>query len=58
MKHPRFLAVRRSLGGAVLTPVLADAQLFTLTKEQLIDFTAQNPFERFADGRPEGARTR
>ena len=28
------------------------AQLFTLTKEQMIELTAQNPFERFADGRP------
>lgn len=37
---------------AVLTPVLAQAQLFTLTKEQLVEYTAQNPFERFADGRP------
>jgi regulator of RNase E activity RraA len=24
----------------------------TLTREQLIEYTAQNPFERFADGRP------
>lgn len=28
------------------------AQVFTLTKEQLIKYTAQNPFERFEDGRP------
>jgi len=28
------------------------AQVFTLTKEQLIRYTAQNPFERFPDGRP------
>ena len=26
--------------------------MFTLTKEQLIEFTSQNPFERFPDGRP------
>jgi len=37
---------------AVLMPVLAHAQLFTLTKEQMIELTAQNPFERFPDGRP------
>jgi 4-hydroxy-4-methyl-2-oxoglutarate aldolase len=37
---------------AVLTPVISDAQLFTLTKEQLIQYTSQNPFERFPDGRP------
>ena len=51
MKHPRFLAIGVLVAG-VLTPVLSDAQLFTLTKEQLIEYTAQNPFERFADGRP------
>jgi regulator of RNase E activity RraA len=27
-------------------------QSLTLTREQLIEYTAQNPFERFADGRP------
>lgn len=28
------------------------AQIFTLTKDQLLQYTAKNPFERFADGRP------
>ena len=28
------------------------AQVFTLTREQLIEYTSQNPFERFPDGRP------
>ena len=37
---------------ALLAPALAQAQLYTLTKEQLIEYTAQNPFERFPDGRP------
>jgi 4-hydroxy-4-methyl-2-oxoglutarate aldolase len=37
---------------ALLAPTLAQAQLFTLSKEQLIEYTAQNPFERFPDGRP------
>jgi 4-hydroxy-4-methyl-2-oxoglutarate aldolase len=37
---------------AMLAPALSHAQLFTLTKEQLIQLTSQNPFERFADGRP------
>src|SRR5215475_8141729 len=32
--------------------VPASAQLFSLTKEQMIELTSQNPFERFADGRP------
>jgi len=36
----------------MLVPACAQAQLFTLTKEQLIELTAQNPFERFPDGRP------
>jgi 4-hydroxy-4-methyl-2-oxoglutarate aldolase len=29
-----------------------NAQLHTLTKEQMIEITSKNPFERFADGRP------
>jgi len=36
----------------LLAPVAAHGQLFTLTKEQMIEWTAQNPFDRFADGRP------
>ncbi|HEY3743532.1 MAG TPA: dimethylmenaquinone methyltransferase [Bryobacteraceae bacterium] len=36
----------------LLTPLLAGAQVFTLTPQQLIDYTSKNPFERFADGRP------
>jgi regulator of RNase E activity RraA len=35
-----------------LVPVCAQAQLYTLTREQLIEYTAQNPFDRFPDGRP------
>jgi 4-hydroxy-4-methyl-2-oxoglutarate aldolase len=47
----RFLNIA---AGAVLllAPALAHAQLFTMTKEQLIELTSQNTFERFADGRP------
>ncbi len=37
---------------AALAPAPARAQLFTLTREQLTEYTAQNPFERFPDGRP------
>jgi 4-hydroxy-4-methyl-2-oxoglutarate aldolase len=36
----------------VLAAALPEAQLFTLTKEQLVEWTAANPFERFPDGRP------
>ena len=37
---------------AMLAPSLTQAQVFTLSKEQLIEYTAGNPFERFPDGRP------
>ena len=37
---------------ALLAPALAQAQVFTWSKEQLMEYTAQNPFERFPDGRP------
>jgi regulator of RNase E activity RraA len=41
---------------AVLLPFLtaprAQAQLMKFSKEQLIKYTAENPFERFPDGRP------
>jgi 4-hydroxy-4-methyl-2-oxoglutarate aldolase len=30
----------------------AQGQVFTLSKQDLIDYTSQNPFERFPDGRP------
>src|SRR5260221_11805883 len=36
----------------LVTPAVAHAQLFSLTKEQMIEWTSQNPFERFPDGRP------
>ena len=35
----------------VLSPV-ASAQLITFSKQDLIDYTAQNPFDRLPDGRP------
>ena len=35
-----------------LFTLAAHAQIFTFTKEQMIKYTAQNPYERFADGRP------
>jgi 4-hydroxy-4-methyl-2-oxoglutarate aldolase len=37
---------------ALLVRALADAQVFTLTREQLIELSAQNPYERLPDGRP------
>jgi 4-hydroxy-4-methyl-2-oxoglutarate aldolase len=53
MHIPRALAATAAFCAAsALTPVLADAQLFSLTREQMIQYTAQNPFDRFPDGRP------
>jgi 4-hydroxy-4-methyl-2-oxoglutarate aldolase len=50
MKNPVLAA---ALGlGALLSPAAARAQLFTLPKDQMIELTAQSPFERFPDGRP------
>jgi 4-hydroxy-4-methyl-2-oxoglutarate aldolase len=51
MKYRAILAMGISVG-AMMMPVLSHAQLFTLTKEQMVEYTAQNPFDRFDDGRP------
>src|SRR5215471_20177181 len=40
-----------AIGVAMVAPPVR-AQINTLTKEQMIEYTAQNPFERFPDGRP------
>ncbi len=37
---------------AVLLCASAHAQVFQFTREQMIDYTKDNPFERFPDGRP------
>ena len=37
---------------ALLAPRQAGAQLFPFSKQDLLDYTAQNPFDRFPDGRP------
>jgi 4-hydroxy-4-methyl-2-oxoglutarate aldolase len=37
---------------AITLPTLAQAQLFTLSKDEMVALTAQNPFDRFPDGRP------
>ena len=46
--------VRHTVAAALLALVAAPchAQLFRLTREQLVEITADNPFERFPDGRP------
>jgi 4-hydroxy-4-methyl-2-oxoglutarate aldolase len=51
MKNPAILAAVIGLG-ALMTPVPSPAQLFTNPRDQMIELTAQNPFERFPDGRP------
>ncbi len=51
MKGPVRLATAIVVA-ALLTPALSHAQLFTLTKDQMVELTAQSPFERFPDGRP------
>ena len=48
-------AQSRLLAVLVLALVVAPCvwgQVFTLTKEQMLQYTAQNPFDRFPDGRP------
>jgi 4-hydroxy-4-methyl-2-oxoglutarate aldolase len=49
---PGVLVRAAIASAAVLTPVLSHAQLFTLTRAQMIEYTAQNPFDRLPDGRP------
>lgn len=40
------------LAAACAAPLPSPAQVFTFTRDQLIEYTAQNPFPRFEDGRP------
>lgn len=51
MKHRAILAAG-VLAAALLAPMTSHAQLFTITKEQMVELTAQSPFDRFPDGRP------
>src|SRR5436309_10505500 len=37
---------------AFLAPGSIHAQLFTFSKQELMDYTAQEPFDRLSDGRP------
>jgi 4-hydroxy-4-methyl-2-oxoglutarate aldolase len=41
-----------AVGIALFVAVPAKAQLVAFSKQDLIDYTAQNPFDRLADGRP------
>ena len=51
MTRPTICGLAVCLAAALVAPPLR-AQLNTLTREQMIELTAQNPFERFPDGRP------
>jgi len=42
----------RACATVLLAPMPASAQLFTFPKQDLVDYTAQSPFDRFPDGRP------
>ena len=47
--------IRRSAGwllAAALSAASLSAQVFTLNKEQMLKYTAKNPFDRFENGRP------
>src|ERR1700687_1355899 len=50
VRHVRL----RILGACMVEMFATDAhaQLFTFSKQELIDYTSQNPFDRFPDGRP------
>ena len=37
---------------ALLAPVFTQAQLISFPKQDLVDYTAQDPFDRLPDGRP------
>jgi regulator of RNase E activity RraA len=47
MRQPAIIAL--CLSGLSLT---ATGQIFSFTREQMIRYTAKNPFDRFPDGRP------
>jgi len=47
----RFVLIAAVLT-ALLFPAFAAAQLVTFSKQDLIDYTSANPFDRFPDGRP------
>ncbi len=51
MKRRTIFKYAACLAAALAAPP-AHSQIYTLTKEQMIEYTAQNPFERFPDGRP------
>jgi 4-hydroxy-4-methyl-2-oxoglutarate aldolase len=51
MKRAFGFAAITLLASLMVTPE-AGAQINTLTREEMVKYTASNPYERFADGRP------
>ena len=52
-KGALFTILRKSTYAfALLATTSAYAQLYTFSKQELIDYTADSPFDRFPDGRP------
>jgi len=49
---PKKLVIPILLFLALILPLAASGQINTLSREQMLKYTAQNPFERFPDGRP------
>jgi 4-hydroxy-4-methyl-2-oxoglutarate aldolase len=47
-----LLPILLVLSSALLLPSVAPAQMLTFSKQDLIDYTSANPFDRFPDGRP------
>ena len=50
--RPLFATLAMGVGAAALLAPRAQAQLFTFSKQDLIDYTSKNPFDRLPDGRP------
>ena len=50
--RPTSAAVLGAFACMLLAPAAVRAQLFTLSKEEMIEYTPDNPFDRFPDGRP------
>lgn len=49
---PRNTAFLRAAAILAAASAFAPAQVFRLSREEMIELTSQNPYERFADGRP------
>ena len=52
LPHTRFQPLVTVMLAGLLVSAPAWGRVFTMTREQLIKYTAKNPYERFPDGRP------